>query len=119
MARHNEFGKWGEDLAAKYLEERGFEILARNWRHERKEVDIIAQKEETLYFVEVKTRHGEEWKAEAAVDTKKRSLLWRAMMAWKLQHPSHMPVHYPVIAIVIHDPDAPPEIRWHDSMWDL
>ena len=41
------------------------------------------------------------------------------MMAWKLQHPSHMPVHYPVIAIVIHDPDAPPEIRWHDSMWDL
>ena len=30
MARHNEFGKWGEDLAARFLEERGFEILARN-----------------------------------------------------------------------------------------
>ncbi len=39
MARHNEFGKWGEDLAARFLEERGFEILARNWRHEHKEVD--------------------------------------------------------------------------------
>ncbi len=119
MARHNEFGKWGEDLAAKYLAERGFEILARNWRHERKEVDIIAQKEGTLYFVEVKTRHGEEWKAEQAVNAKKRTLLWRAMMAWKLQHPSPMQVRYPVIAIVIHEPGAQPEIRWHDSMWDL
>ena len=41
------------------------------------------------------------------------------MMAWKLQHPSLMPVRYPVIAIVIHGPDMQPEIRWHDSMWDL
>lgn len=119
MARHNEFGKWGEDLAARYLEERGFEILARNWRHEHKEVDIIAQKEGTLYFVEVKTRHGEEWNAEAAIDTKKCTLLRRAMMAWKLQHPSPMPVRYPVIAIVIHEPGTPPEIRWHDDIWNL
>ena len=119
MARHNDFGKWGEDLAAKYLEERDFEILERNWRHERKEVDIIAQTDDTLYFVEVKTRHGEEWNAEEAITSKKRALLWRAMMAWKLQHPSPMPVRYPVIAIVIHSPDTPPEIRWHDNMWEL
>ena len=119
MARHNDFGKWGEDCAAEYMLQRGFEILARNWRHERKEVDIIAQKDDTLYFVEVKTRHGEEWNAEEAVNSKKRALLWRAMMAWKLQHPSPMPVRYPVIAIVIHSPDTPPEIRWHDNMWEL
>lgn len=119
MARHNEFGKWGEDLAAKYLEERGFEILERNWRHEHKEVDIIAQKDGTLYFVEVKTRHGEEWNAEEAITSKKRTLLWRAQIAWKLQHPSPMPVRYPVIAIVIHGPETPPEIRWHDDIWNL
>lgn len=119
MALHNDFGKWGEDLAARYLEERGGEILARNWHHEHKEVDIIAQKGDTLYFVEVKTRHGEEWKAEDAINSKKRSLLGRAMMAWKLQHPSPMPVRYPVIAIVIHEPGTPPEIRWHDIIWDL
>lgn len=51
MARHNEFGKWGEDLAADYLAKQGLEILARNWHHEHKEVDIIAQKDDTLYFV--------------------------------------------------------------------
>ena len=117
MARHNEFGKWGEDVAAEYMQERGFEILARNWRHEHKEVDIIAQKDESLYFVEVKTRHGEEWNAEEAITPKKRALLWRAMMAWKLQHPSQMPVSFPVIAVVLHDPSIPPEIRWHEDIW--
>lgn len=118
MARHNEFGKWGEDLAAKFLEEKDFEILARNWRHGHQEVDLIAQRDGTLYFVEVKTRHGEEWTAEAAITSKKRTLLWNAMMAWKLQHPSPMPVHYPVIAIIVRDADTPPEIRWHDDIWD-
>lgn len=41
------------------------------------------------------------------------------MMAWKLEHPSQMPVRFQVIAIVMHDADTPPEIRWHDSIWDL
>ena len=119
MARHNEFGKWGEDVAANYLLEHGFEILERNWRHEHKEIDFIAQKNEQLYFVEVKTRHGEEWKAEDAVTAKKRALMWRAMMAWKLKHPSPMPVNYPVIAIVKNSPNLPPDIRWHENVWDL
>lgn len=119
MARHNDFGKWGEDVAANYLLEHGYEILARNWRHEHKEVDIVAQKDGKLYFVEVKTRHGEEWNAEEAITSQKRMLMWRAMMAWKQQHPSSMPVCYPVIAVVVHDPEAPPEIRWHDSVWGL
>ena len=119
MARHNDFGKWGEEVAAEYLVRHGFELLARNWRHQEKEVDIIAQKDGGLYFVEVKTRHGDEWNAENAITSKKRTQLLRAMMAWKLQHPSPMPVRYPVIAIVINEPDSPPEIRWHDSIWDV
>ncbi len=119
MASHNDFGKWGEDVAANYMLQQGFEILARNWRHERMEVDIIATKDNTLYFVEVKTRHGETWNAEQAITPKKRAFLWRAMMAWKLQHPSPMPVLFPAIAVVINQPGTPPEIRWHDSLWDL
>ena len=119
MARHNEFGKWGEEVAANYLLEHGFEILARNWRHERKEIDIIAQREGCLYFIEVKTRHGEEWNAEEAINAKKQTLMWRAMMAWKLQHPSPLPVRYSAIAVVVHAPDLPPEIRWHENLWDI
>lgn len=119
MARHNEFGKWGEDVAANYLLQHGFEILARNWRHEHKEIDIIAQRDGKLYFVEVKTRHGEEWNAEEAITSKKRALMWRAMMAWKLQHPSLMPVRYSAIAVVMKAPYLPPEIRWHEDLWNL
>ena len=119
MAHHNDFGKWGEDVAASYMHEHGFEILARNWRHERKEVDIIAQRKGELYFVEVKTRHGEVWNAEEAITAKKRSLMWRAMMAWKCQHPSLMPVCYSAIAVIVQSPDLPPEIRWHENLWNL
>jgi putative endonuclease len=119
MARHNEFGKLGEDIAVDYLLEHGFVILARNWRNAHQEVDIIAQKDDALYFVEVKTRHGEQWKAEQAVTTKKRGLLLRAMTAWKLQHPSPLPVRFPVIAIVMYDADEPPEIRWHENAWEM
>ncbi len=119
MANHNDFGKWGEDVAVNYLQENGFEILARNWRHEHKEIDIIAQREGKLYFVEVKTRHGEAWNAEEAITAKKRALMWRAMMAWKLQHPSPMPVRYSAIAVVVHSPLEAPEIRWHEDLWNL
>lgn len=119
MALHIELGKWGEDVATNYMLEHGFEILARNWRHERKEIDIIAQREGRLYFVEVKTRHGEEWKAEDAINAKKRALMWRAMMAWKQQHPSSMPVYYSAIAVVIQTPELPPEIRWHENLWEI
>ena len=114
-----EYGDLGEQIASRYLEDQGYVILGRNYRNGHKEVDIIAQKDGTLYFVEVNTRHGEEWNAEEAITSKKRTLLWRAQIAWKLQHPSPMPVRYPVIAIVIHGPETPPEIRWHDDIWNL
>ena len=56
MARHNELGKLSEELAEDFLIGRDFNILHRNWRHGRCEIDIIALKKEVLHFVEVKTR---------------------------------------------------------------
>lgn len=49
-------GKEGEDLATQYLERQGFEILERNFRHKRNEIDLIARKNNWLVFVEVKYR---------------------------------------------------------------
>ena len=48
-------GKEGEDRAAAYLTAKGFQIIERNWRTKRGEIDIIAYKNDTLVFVEVKT----------------------------------------------------------------
>ena len=119
MAQHNQLGKAGEKEAMEFLIKQGLTIRETNWRMDKLEIDIIAQKDGVLYFVEVKSRHGEIWNAEEAVTTKKRVLMQRAMIAWKLQHPSMMPVCFPAIAVVKNDPDSPPEIRWHDNMWEL
>lgn len=51
-----EVGRCGEDVAAAYLAQRGFEIVERNWRCSFGEVDIIAVDDDELVMVEVKTR---------------------------------------------------------------
>ena len=56
MAHHNELGKKGEDMAVAYLMRHGYQILARNFRFEKAEVDILAQKDNILAAIEVKTR---------------------------------------------------------------
>ena len=56
MAAHNELGKWGEQIAAQYLEEKGYSILARDWKDGHRDLDLVAMDGDTLVFVEVKTR---------------------------------------------------------------
>ena len=56
MSDKIEKGKAGEDLAARFLLEKGYQILARNYRFKRSEIDLIAQKDNCLVFVEVKWR---------------------------------------------------------------
>ncbi len=56
MAEHNETGEIGEEYAVQFLRQRGFKILHRNWRFGHYEVDIIANEEDKLHFIEVKTR---------------------------------------------------------------
>jgi putative endonuclease len=56
MAESHTLGKKGEDLAVNYLKDAGFKILARNWSWGRHEIDIIAEKGDTVVFAEVKTR---------------------------------------------------------------
>jgi putative endonuclease len=56
MAQHNDLGKLGEELAAIYLIEKGYEILEKNWCHGKAEIDLIAYSNKQLIFIEVKTR---------------------------------------------------------------
>lgn len=56
MAQHNELGKKGEALAVDFLLKNDYEIIERNYRFDKAEVDIIAKKENILAIIEVKTR---------------------------------------------------------------
>lgn len=75
--RHNQvLGRSGEDYAARFLEERGFEILARNYRCGKNEIDIIAKQGNVISFVEVKTRRTADFghPAEAITKGKQREI---------------------------------------------
>jgi putative endonuclease len=54
--RRQTIGRWGESVAAGYLERRGYEIVERNARTPYGEIDLVARRGEILLFVEVKTR---------------------------------------------------------------
>ncbi len=56
MAKHNELGKKGEQLAVDFLIKNSYDIVERNYRFDKAEVDIIAKKDDILAIIEVKTR---------------------------------------------------------------
>lgn len=53
---NNNLGKYGEELAEKWLIKNGFDILYRNMRFGRHEIDIVAEKNNKLHSIEIKTR---------------------------------------------------------------
>jgi putative endonuclease len=80
--KHHHIGAWGEEIASQYLEDKGYQILARNWRTPEGEVDLVAQEGETLVFVEVKTRTGRDfgWPEDSITRTKMRRLQRSALL---------------------------------------
>ncbi len=102
MAEHNLTGNTGEALAAAYLLKIGYNILHQNWRHSRWEVDIIAEKDTILHFVEVKTRRTKNFgHPEENVDRKKIQNLINAAEEYLYQQPQWKRVQFNVLAITI------------------
>ena len=78
MIVHNTsiIGKEGEEIARRYLENKGYKVIECNYRTKRAEIDIITKYKNTLVFVEVRTKHHE-WHGtpEETIDYKKRMRL--------------------------------------------
>jgi putative endonuclease len=102
MAAHNEFGKAGEQMAAEWLEQQGFQLISRNWKFARYELDIIASRQGVLHFIEVKSRHDdlfgnpEDW-----VDRKKGRHLLSAGEAFQQKYPDWKLVQYDILSILL------------------
>jgi len=101
MAEHNTLGKEGEDEASAYLVRQGYEILHRNWRSGKKELDIVAIKDEELTVVEVKTRRNTEFaQAYDAVNEQKIKRIVLATNTYLKKFQLDMPVHFDIITLV-------------------
>lgn len=84
-----ETGRRGEELAARFLVGRGWQVLDRNYRAGSKELDLVVRRDSILAFVEVKTRRGSEFGHPLeAITRRKRCEVTACARAWLREHPT-------------------------------
>ena len=98
MENKNLLGRLGEENAARYLKQRGYAIIARNYRHLKAEIDLIARKGDTLAIVEVKTRTGNSLQSVMdAVNRNKRNRLIKAADHFIVSHELEVDARFDII----------------------
>jgi len=123
MSAHNDFGRAAESLAAKWLQARGFHIVARNWRFGRYEIDLIAIQEGVLHFVEVKARRDDRFGLpEDWVDRRKGRFITRAGAAFQSlpkgeDNPDWQTLQYDIVAVLALPGVAPDIFFIEDVYW--
>ena len=109
MADKNKIGKQGEDQATDFLENRGFTVMARNYRYKHAEIDLIVQKDNWLIFVEVKTRSSDAFgEPETFVDYKKGRKIMEAAEEYIHTNDWHGHIRFDIISVKL---GSDPEIR--------
>lgn len=103
-------GCLGEGIAAAWLPAKGFEILERNWRSGRYEIDIVASRQGKLHFIEVKTRRNDRYGLpEAQVGLRKLRNMVEAGTRYLDVHRGWKRVSYDILAIRLQR-DGPTEL---------
>ena len=102
-------GRHGEDLAARWLEQQGYEIVARNYRRRFGEVDIIARHEGYLVFIEVKTRSSNRFGLPAdALTARKQKQLTMIAQDYLARHAcGDTPCRFDVLSVDLRSGRAP------------
>lgn len=105
MGQKQVIGKYGEQIAAKYLQDRGYQIIEQNWRCDLGEIDLIAKNKSTIVFVEVKTRNGVGYGHPFEAITKTKVHRMRQLAAaWCAQHEkSGFQIRLDAVAVLIRD----------------
>ncbi|BDZ46364.1 YraN family protein [Naasia aerilata] len=102
MAKKDELGRWGEEVAAERLTRLGYDVVDRNWRCSQGEIDIVARVHGGTAFVEVKTRsslaYGHPFEA---ITSEKLARLHGLAIAWCRAHAGrHGRLRVDVVAVV-------------------
>ncbi|MDR0546160.1 MAG: YraN family protein [Dysgonamonadaceae bacterium] len=105
MAQHNDLGKSGEAAALNYLQTHGYRIRHTNWRRGYVELDIVAETDDELVIVEVKTRNGH-WEApEDAVTNAKIKHIISATDAYIKYFDVDLPARFDIISVTGNEPN--------------
>lgn len=101
MSRYNkDLGDFGEDTAVVYLVNCGYEILCRNFCVKGGEIDIVARDNDTIVFIEVKTRSSTKYGYPSeAVDHKKLMNMRHAAEMYILKNPTESEMRFDVIEV--------------------
>jgi len=101
MASHNELGELGEQMAAQFLRKKGYEILERNYRYQKAEIDIVAKHEDQIVVVEVKTRNSDYFgNPQDFVTPSKIKLLTKAANEYIISNDIDLEIRFDIIAIL-------------------
>ncbi len=101
MAQHNELGTKGEQLAVDFLLKNGYDILERNYRFNKAEVDIIAKQKDILAIIEVKTRSSIDFgNPQDFVKPKQIQRLVKAVDEYVIINQLDVEVRFDIIAII-------------------
>jgi len=104
LAKHNELGKIGEQIAVDFLIQKGYKIMARNWRFKKAEIDIIAKLGYVFAAIEVKTRSTDDFgDPQEFLKPKQKNLLVTAMNQYVVSNDLDIEVRFDVIGIVKND----------------
>ena len=96
-----QIGKDGEEAAADFLKEKGFEILERNYRYKHSEIDIICKKDDLIIFIEVKTKSYTAFgEPETSVDDKKAAKVIEGAEQYVHENDWHGDIRFDVISLV-------------------
>lgn len=118
MAKHNETGSNGEKIAENFLQTKGYNILHRNWKWEKKEVDLIAEKDGLLVFVEVKTRSASYFGyPEDAVGPAKQEYLKTAAGEFLYRHPEFDQIRFDIISIMMRKDAIQEIVHFEDAFF--
>lgn len=101
MAEHNDLGKKAEDLAAEFLLKNGYKILARNFRFQKAEIDIISEKDDFIVVCEVKARSTDLFNLpQEAVNKRKIKLLVTATDHYLQESNINKEVRFDIISVL-------------------
>ena len=102
MEKHIQKGRYGEQLACRYLVKKEYTIECCNWRSGHHEIDIIATKNGIIHFVEVKTRHSVEFGyPEESVSKRKFRNLKNAAVAFLSRFREVKKIQFDILSILI------------------